>query len=87
MVFGNSDDRDDKNTLLGTGNFGEVRLGILDTIEPIAVKFLKDNCPNFADFENFICELKIIMSLQILGPHPNIVAFIGATTKKFQKSN
>jgi hypothetical protein len=77
---------------LDAGCFGEVSLYELydstnsNRPKPVAVKSLADTGRTLDLLKVLCSELKMMMLVQELGSHPNIITFIGASTKYFQKS-
>lgn len=74
------------NTILGKGNFGEVRKGQVEIGQRksvIAVKSVKST-EDIDDFRATLLELKIMSSI---GHHDNIVQLVAASTEEIQKRN
>ena len=70
----------DKTSSLGSGAFGVVLKGLVDGT-PVAVKTLSRHAEK-AHLKALLSELKIQIHL---GTHPNLVRFIGASTKNLDK--
>ncbi|CAG7731176.1 unnamed protein product [Allacma fusca] len=74
----------DKESVLGSGAFGLVLKGSVDT-SPVAVKTLKSDAEKM-HLTALMSELKILVHLGNAGKHPNIVNLVGAYTKLLQKA-
>ena len=70
----------DKTSSLGSGAFGVVLKGLVDGM-PVAVKTLSRHAEK-AHLKALLSELKIQIHL---GNHPNLVRFVGASTKHLNK--
>jgi serine/threonine protein kinase len=73
--------------ILGEGFFGFVRQTRLQSYNvEVAIKSLSPEGTDIQTLKVLCSELKMMMHIEQLGGHPNVVKFIGATTKNFRKS-
>jgi len=65
--------------VLGTGQFGVVKKGLVNTgksLDVVAIKSMKDDV-DISDFKSFLFELKV---MAYIGTHENVVSLVASCT-------